>query len=108
MTKTFNPVVSKDELISRLLEQKDQIKSMGVCRLALFGSISRDELTDSSDVDFYIELEATKQTFRNFNLIYDFLEAITGRPIDVVTPDSLNKYIGPHILRSLEEVPIAA
>lgn len=38
----------------------------------------------------------------------DLLEELTGRKIELVTLQSLSKYIGPYILKEVEYVPIAA
>ena len=36
------------------------------------------------------------------------LEKLLERKVDVVTPEALSPHIGPHILREVERVPIAA
>jgi len=33
-----------------------------------------------------------------------FLEDLLGRKIEIITPQSMSKYIGPHILREVENV----
>jgi predicted nucleotidyltransferase len=35
-----------------------------------------------------------------------FLENLLGRKVELVTPQSLSKYIGPHILKEVENVSI--
>ena len=37
-----------------------------------------------------------------------FLEELLGRRVELVTLESLSPHIGPHILREVERVPIAA
>jgi hypothetical protein len=36
------------------------------------------------------------------------LEELLGRKVELVTPEALSPYIGPHILKEVERVPIAA
>lgn len=36
------------------------------------------------------------------------LEDVLGRKVELVTPESLSPHIGPHILREVERVPVAA
>lgn len=102
------PVQNKKELIERILANKEKILSYGVRRLGIFGSFVRNEATHTSDVDFFAEIKIEYKTLRNFSALYDFLESLTGRKIEIVTPQSLSKYIGPHILKEVEYVPFAA
>ncbi|MEA3356270.1 MAG: hypothetical protein U9Q23_02855 [Candidatus Bipolaricaulota bacterium] len=36
-----------------------------------------------------------------------FLENLLGRRVELVTPEALSPYIGPHILREVERVSVA-
>ena len=36
------------------------------------------------------------------------LEEILGRKVELITPEALSPHIGPHILKEVERVPIAA
>ena len=83
-------------------------KNQPVKRAYLFGSFVRDEAKESSDVDFFIEFIPEKKTFDNFMRLGDLFEELTGRKIELVTPQSLSKHIGPYILKEVEYVPIAA
>lgn len=47
-------------------------------------------------------------TFDNFMEVSFLLEDLLGRKVELVTPESLSPYIGPHILREVESVDIAA
>jgi predicted nucleotidyltransferase len=102
------PVTNKQELISRMLLNETKIRSLGVRRLGIFGSFVRNEMSDDSDVDFFVDLEASGKTFKNFMYLADFLEEITGRSVELVTPQSLNEFTGKYILQELEYVPFAA
>lgn len=101
-------VQNKKELIERILANKEQIISYGVTRLGIFGSFVRDEVKTTSDVDFFVEFIPERKTFHNFMRLGDLLEELTGRKIELVTPQSLSKYIGPYILKEVEYVPLAA
>jgi uncharacterized protein len=102
------PVQNKKELIERILASQQQIRSHGVQRLGIFGSFVRDEAKESSDVDFFIDFDIEYKTLKNFLGLADMLEELTGRKIEIVTPQSLSKYIGPYILKEVEYVPFAA
>ncbi|MBL7931697.1 MAG: nucleotidyltransferase family protein [Bacteroidia bacterium] len=102
------PVKTKKELIDRLLYNQKRILSYGVERLGVFGSFVRDQAKENSDVDFFIHFEPERKTFKNFMRLAETLEEITGRKIEMVTPQSLSKYIGPYILKEVEYVSLAA
>ncbi len=61
-----------------------------------------------SDVDIYVEFAPDAHTFDNFMEPSFFLEELLGRRVELVTPESLSPHIGPHILKEVERVPLAA
>jgi len=70
----------------------------GIARLEVFGSVSRGEASDASDVDLLYQLKpGARLGFRIFDL-EDDLVAIFGRPVDLVGRDSINQYIRDEIL----------
>jgi len=75
-----------------------------VKRLALFGSVVRDDFGPDSDVDVLVEFRDDfegKQVYR----IYDELtELFGGRNIDLVEVDFVNKRIRDQILSEAEDV----
>jgi predicted nucleotidyltransferase len=78
------------EIIAKLREHEPELRAIGVLSLSLFGSVARGEETDSSDVDVVVRLadDPSKQGFAHFGRLEDLgrrLEAILGRPVDVVT-----------------------
>lgn len=103
-----SPVKNKQSLVNLILSNKERIRGFGVQRLGIFGSFVRNEARETSDVDFYVEFIPGKKKFDNFMELGFFLEELTGRKIELITPQSLSPYIGPHILKQVEYVPIAA
>ena len=103
-----SPVQTKQELFQRILAFQKQIRSYGVNRLGIFGSFVRNEAKENSDVDFFIEFHPERKNFDNFMDLGELLEEITGRKVELITPQSLSKYIGPYILKEVEYVPLAA
>ena len=98
---------TKKELLHILCAQKEKIRSFGVKDLSLFGSFAKDlHINIESDIDFLVEFEAGKKTFDNFIDLNYFLEDITGRKVELLTQQSLSKFIGPHIVNQLEHVSI--
>jgi predicted nucleotidyltransferase len=100
-------ISKKAILIDKLHQHRDKIRSLGVMKMGLFGSFLKDEsIKSSSDIDFLIDFVPAKKTYDNFFDLYFFLEELTGRKIELVTRESLSPYIGPHILKEVEDVGI--
>ncbi len=95
-------VNNKSELFSAFLRHQARLKHFGVKRCGVFGSFARGMQSDESDVDILVEFEPGKKSFDNFMGLAFFLEEMMGRKVELVTPESLSPYIGPHILREVE------
>lgn len=98
--------LTKQNVQSVLLAHQDQMRSVGVKRLGLFGSFARGEQTLRSDVDILVEFEKGQKTFDHFMQLVFLLEDILKRQVELVTVESLSPYIGPHILKEVEYVPL--
>ncbi|MFI5329721.1 MAG: nucleotidyltransferase family protein [Desulfobaccales bacterium] len=86
------------EQILKIIEaNRAKIKDFGVRRLGLFGSAARGEATDSSDLDFLVELE--KKTFDNYMDLKFFLEDLFGCKVDLVMKDALKPRLREPILK---------
>jgi predicted nucleotidyltransferase len=101
-------VETKDDILNAIREKVGQFHTLGVKRLGLFGSFVRGEPSTKSDVDILVEFEKGQKTFDHFMQLSFMLEEIFQRRVEIVTPESLSPHIGPHILREVEYVPIAA
>ncbi len=62
-------------------------------KLALFGSVLRDDFTDSSDVDILVEFQPGKTPGWDIVLMQDELSNIIERDVDLRTPAELSSYI---------------
>jgi len=102
------PVKDKQEIFTLLAENESQLQRLGVRRCGLFGSFARGEQGEQSDVDILVEFEEGRKTFDNFMGLAFFLEDLFGRKVDLLTPESLSPYIGPHILREVEYETVSA
>ena len=71
-------------------------------RLALFGSVLRDDFTDESDVDVLVEFEPEHVPGWEFFSMQDELSEILGRKVDLNTPDDLSKYFRDEVLDEAE------
>jgi predicted nucleotidyltransferase len=99
---------TKELIFQRIIEERKQLAFFGVKNIGLFGSFVRGDQTPSSDIDILVEFMPEKHSFDNFMEVAFLLEELLGRKVELVTPEALSPHIGPHILREVERVPIAA
>ena len=95
---------TKQELMVALSENREAIKSYGVNSLGVFGSFKKDAINEKSDVDLLVDFDPAKKSFDNFMELSFFLEDLFGRKVEIITPQSLSKFIGPHILKEVQHV----
>ena len=87
-------IQTKQELLNVLNANRDKILSFGVERLGLFGSFVRDEANEKSDVDFVVEFKPESNRYKNLSSLYDFLEVLTERKIEVISKDAIKSKRG--------------
>lgn len=66
--------------------------------LCVFGSFSRGTARHDSDIDFLVRYRVTPGIFE-FLSLKQFLEAVLGRSVDLVTEGSLKKQLKKEILQ---------
>jgi uncharacterized protein len=80
-----------------------------IARLALFGSVLREDFGAESDVDVLVEFQAGHVPGLNFvGIEREFSELLHGRRVDMVTPRFLNSRIREQVLNSAEPLYVAA
>ena len=78
-------------------------------RLALFGSVLRDDFSPDSDVDVLVEFQAGHVPGLDFvSIEREFSRLLQGRRVDMVTPKFLNPRIRDQVLASAEPLYVAA
>jgi predicted nucleotidyltransferase len=97
---------TKQDLILAISNNREKIKSFGVDGLGIFGSFSKGTPTDESDVDLLVDFNPEKKNFDNFMNLSFFLEGLFERRVEIVTRQSLSKFIGPHILNEVQNVSL--
>ena len=78
---------------SKELKSRFHLQSIGV-----FGSSARGEEDSDSDVDVLVEFEEGYVTFDNYADLMFHLEDLTGRKVDLATPDALHPRLKDRIL----------
>ena len=78
--------MNKDMIIKLIA---DYFKTQPVLKAYLFGSFSRGEETESSDIDILIVLDDSQHVGLKFFGMYEDLKDLLGRKVDLVTERSL-------------------
>lgn len=84
--------MTRDEALEILTAHREELSAFGLRRLALFGSVARDEAGPDSDVDVLVEFEG-KVTLDRYAGLYDQLEDLLCNPVDLVTSDNLRSFM---------------
>ena len=102
------PVQNKQQLIDVIKQNSSHIKLYGVEELGIFGSFVKNSVNQNSDVDFFIHFNPSYKTLSNLVGLSNYLQKLVGRKVEIVTPQSLNTFIGKYIMQEVEYVSIAA
>src|SRR5213593_1698900 len=76
-------------------------------RLALFGSVLRDDFGPSSDVDVLVEFEPGRVPGLRFFGMQEELSRILGRRVDFNTAEDLSRYYREKVLAEAQPVYVA-
>ena len=100
--------LTRREAEARLNAVAPAIRALGVQRLALFGSVLRNQARPDSDVDLLVQFAPGQKSFDRFESLAELLEDQLGRRVELVTVEALSPYLGPRILAEAEDVVRAA
>ena len=92
--------MQRETALAALRNNRRRFADHGVSRLAVFGSVARDEATEASDVDILVEFrpDAHIGLFEFARLRRDLAELL-GCEVDLVTPEALHPSMRNEILQ---------
>jgi len=79
-----------------------------VRRMALFGSVLRDDFRPESDVDVLVEFEEGRTPGFGFFGMQIELTNLLGRKVDLNTPQDLSNYFRDSVLASAQDIYVSA
>jgi predicted nucleotidyltransferase len=95
-------------MVARIPLPKDQIarfcRNHRIRRLALFGSVLRDDFSAESDVDVLVDFEAGENPGWNLFIMQEELSEVLGRRVDLNTAGFLSRYVRDRVLAEAETV----
>lgn len=83
-------------------------RERGIRRLALFGSVLRDDFRPESDIDVLVEFQPGVRVGLRFFEMERELSRLFGRKVDLNTPGFLSKYFRDRVLREAKTIYDAA
>jgi predicted nucleotidyltransferase len=92
--------MATDQIVSQI---KPILLKYGVTKSDLFGSYARGDFNDQSDIDLLVDVPDGTSLFDIIYLKND-LEKTLGREVDVVTYDSVDKYLKPYIFQDIVSI----
>ncbi len=102
------PVANRADTLQRIAQHEREIRSLGVSRLALFGSVLRGTPHEDSDVDLLVQFGPGMKSYDRFLALSDLLERCLGRRVELITTEALSPFIGPRIVAEAQDVLRAA
>lgn len=89
--------MTRNDVLDFLRAHKDELaRRFGVGDIALFGSFSRDEAKEDSDIDILVRFDRPP-TLRSFFGTQFYLEDRLGRRVDLVTHKALREEFRPYV-----------
>jgi uncharacterized protein len=89
-------LMTRDEIIQKLREREADLRAQGVAHAAVFGSMARGDGRPDSDIDILVDLDpAIVVTIFDYAGVKDFIADMFGRPVDVVSRESLKPRLRP-------------
>jgi predicted nucleotidyltransferase len=98
------PILTRTDVEAHVTAARNDILQLGVQRLALFGSVQRNEARGDSDVDILVEFVPGQKTFDHLLALAELLEGKLGHRVELVTAESLSPYLRPYILNEAQDI----
>lgn len=93
--------MTRNEVISRLKAAEHALRAQGAAALYLFGSHARDQASDHSDVDIFIDRDPDRAFgFVELTNIQLMLEEVLGTEVDLATRTALHPRLRAEIERT--------
>jgi hypothetical protein len=95
--------LTREQVLAKLSEERDNIRRFGVRSLGLFGSVARAENTSASDLDMLVEFD--HKSFDAYMDLKAFLENLFDCPVDLVLANALKPRLREPILNETVHAP---
>ncbi len=91
---------TQEGILKQLNQRAEELKqNFSVRSIGLFGSLARNQADRESDVDILVDF--IEPTFDHYMDLKFYLERLFGRPVDLVTADTVKPRLKPFIERQV-------
>ncbi len=95
-------MTTREYIVATLQTHKSELNKFGIQKVGLFGSYSRNEQSEKSDIDVLIDFDPEKENFDNYIAVCDYFDNLfKNEKVEIVTTNGLSPYIGPSILKEV-------
>ncbi len=90
------------EILEILRKHKGELKEKySIIEIGVFGSFSRGEENEKSDIDLIVEFWKVPTYFKLVEL-EEYLSKLLKRKVDLLTPESLSPYVRPYVEKEVK------
>ena len=94
--------MKRNDALPAIRAHADELTSMGVAHLYLFGSVALDAAHSASDVDMFIDFASPAFSLLDLTAVKALLATILGAPADLMTRASLH----PRLRKTIEDTAL--
>lgn len=94
-------MIDSKSVIAKIEENICCIKEFGVNRIGLFGSFSRNEQDDNSDIDIIVDYKKGYVNLDNYMGLKYFLEDLFDKKVDLVRSSILKPKVRKNVMESV-------
>jgi predicted nucleotidyltransferase len=88
--------MNSSEALEALRRSEPDLRTRGVRRAAVFGSVARGDSRAGSDIDIMVEIDPEAHlTVFDYADLKDYITSLFDGPVDVVNRDGLKPYVRP-------------
>ena len=92
----------KEDALKKLAENLSEMQErFEIETIGIFGSVSRGEDTQDSDIDVLYRFKNGSLPLRDFIAFHDYLEALFQRKVDLVSLDFIEPMIQPYVMQDM-------
>ena len=92
-------IPTQEYVLEELFKVRAALRTFGVRRIAVFGSVARNSARADSDIDIVVDIPRGQITLDNFFGLQDFLNDHFQRKVDVITESSLKPFARDLVMR---------
>ncbi len=92
-------IINRNNILNELKHHKKELLSYGIRQIGLFGSYSRGDNSENSDLDFVVDLE--NKTFDSYMGLKEYLEDLFGKKVDLVLSTAIKPRLKEKIMNEI-------